>query len=286
MAQDRKSDDGGSAGKRIPGQVKQITSVSNPIVKDLRGLTLRKNRNKSNLFLGEGLKLVTDALQEKWRIKDIVYGKSVADQESVAQAAARVRAAGGSVLEVSNQVLEKISRKDNPQMVLGVFEQRFQTLPASRPGADELWVALDRVRDPGNLGTVVRTADCVGAKGVILVGDCTDPYSLEAVRASMGSIFHVPVVKALESEFLQWKERNSVSVVGTHLSGAVDYRTIDYSGVNVVLMGNEQQGLTESLAQTCDHLALIPMAGQADSLNLAVSTGIVLFEARRAALTF
>jgi TrmH family RNA methyltransferase len=125
----------------------------------------------------------------------------------------------------------------------------------------------------------------VGAKGVILVGDCTDPYSLEAVRASMGSIFHVPIVKASEGEFLQWKERNAVSVVGTHLSGAVDYRTIDYSGVNVVLMGNEQQGLTDNLAQTCDHLALIPMAGQADSLNLAVSTGIVLFEARRASLT-
>lgn len=285
MVQDRKSDDGGKPEKRISGQVKQITSVSNPIVKDLRGLALRKNRNKSNLFLGEGLKLVTDALQQKWRIEDIVYGKSVADQDAIAQAAARVRAAGGSVLEVSNQVLEKISRKDNPQMVLGVFEQRFQTLPASCPGANELWVALDRVRDPGNLGTVLRTADCVGAKGVILVGDCTDPYSLEAVRASMGSIFHVPIVKASEGEFLQWKERNAVSVVGTHLSGAVDYRTIDYSGVNVVLMGNEQQGLTDNLAQTCDHLALIPMAGQADSLNLAVSTGIVLFEARRASLT-
>lgn len=270
--------------KRISGQVKQITSVSNPIIKDLRGLSLRKNRNKTNLFIGEGLKLVTDAIQQKWRIEDIIYGKSFADQDAIAQAAAKVRAAGGSVLEVSNQVLEKVSRKDNPQMVLGVFEQRFVALADIRPKADDLWVALDRVRDPGNLGTVLRTADCVGAKGVILVGDCTDPYSLEAVRASMGSIFHVPLAKATEGEFLQWKERSGIRVVGTHLAGAVDYRTVDYGEPGVVLMGNEQQGLTQALSDGCDQLALIPMAGQADSLNLAVSTGVVLFEARKAKL--
>lgn len=284
MVHDRNSDERGSPEKRISGQVKQISSVSNPIVKDIRGLALRKNRNKSNLFLGEGLKLVTDALQKKWRIQDIIYGKSFSDQDAIAQAAAKVRAAGGSVLEVSNQVLEKISRKDNPQMVLGVFEQKFEALQYVRPKDGQLWVALDRVRDPGNLGTILRTADCVGAKGVILVGDCTDPYSIEAVRASMGSIFHMPLVKASEGEFLQWKERSSASVVGTHLAGAVDYRTVDYSGVNVVLMGNEQQGLTDSLAAACNQLALIPMAGQADSLNVAVSTGVVLFEARRAEL--
>ena len=298
MTQDDSSDDKNSgnkfsdlskdrppAEKRISGQVKQITSVSNPIVKDIRGLALRKNRNKSNLFLGEGLKLVTDALQKKWRIADIIYGKSFADQDAIAQAAAKVRAAGGSVLEVSNQVLEKISRKDNPQMVLGVFEQRYQALSHIRPAPGELWVALDRVRDPGNLGTSLRTADCAGAKGVILVGDCTDPYSVEAVRASMGSIFHMPLAKASEGEFLQWKERNHIVVIGTHLSGAVDYRTVDYSAANVVLMGHEQQGLTDPLAAACNQLVLIPMAGQADSLNLAVSTGIVLFEARKPALT-
>lgn len=271
--------------KRISGQVKQITSVSNPIIKDLRGLALRKNRNKTNLFIGEGLKLVTDALQQKWRIQDIIYGKSVADQDAIAQAAAKVRAAGGSVLEVSNQVLEKISRKDNPQMVLGVFEQRFHAMADIRPNGDDLWVALDRVRDPGNLGTILRTADCVGAKGVILVGDCTDPYSVEAVRASMGSVFHVPLAKASEGEFLQWKQRSGVRAVGTHLAGAVDYRTADFGETGVVLMGNEQQGLTQNLSDACDQLVLIPMAGQADSLNLAVSTGIVLFEARKAKLS-
>ncbi|PCJ84989.1 MAG: RNA methyltransferase [Hyphomicrobiales bacterium] len=268
-----------------PGQFKQVTSVSNPIIKDIRGLALRKNRNKSNRFLGEGLKLITDALQKKWPIEQIIYGKAVIDQDAVAQAAAKVRAAGGSVLEVSNQVLEKISRKDNPQMVLGVFEQQFTPLSEVRPNGDDLWVALDRVRDPGNLGTTMRTADCVGAKGIILIGDCTDAFSIEAVRASMGSVFHVPLVKTSESDFIKWKERFPGRVIGTHLAGAVDYRTVDYGNPSVILMGNEQQGLTDALTQACDQLALIPMAGQADSINLAVSTGIVLFEARKAALT-
>jgi TrmH family RNA methyltransferase len=146
-------------------------------------------------------------------------------------------------------------------------------------------VALDRVRDPGNLGTIIRTVDAVGAKGVILVGDTTDPYSLETVRATMGSLFSVPLARAREEEFLAWRKGCGARVVGTHLEGAIDYRIEDYgSGAVVLLMGNEQQGLPPSLAGTCDALVRIPQAGRADSLNLSVATGVMLYEIRRNAL--
>jgi TrmH family RNA methyltransferase len=146
-------------------------------------------------------------------------------------------------------------------------------------------VALDRVRDPGNLGTVIRTVDAVGAKGVILVGDTTDPFSVETVRATMGSIFAVPVAKATTEAFLAWRGGFSGLVAGTHLKGAVDYRSVDFSrGPVLLMMGNEQQGLPETLAASCDRLLRIPQAGRADSLNLAVATGIMLFEIRRGAL--
>ena len=204
---------------------------------------------------------------------------------AVEKVAARTIAAGGDVLEVSEKILTAITRRDNPQTVVGVFEQRFAKLDAIQPKPGDVWVALDRVRDPGYLGTVLRTADAVGAKGVILVGDTTDPFALETVRATMGSIFAVPVARATPEAFLAWRKHFAGLVVGTHLKGAVDYRSIDYANKPVLLvMGNEQQGLPDSLADACDRLVRIPQAGRADSLNLAVATAVMLFEIRRAAL--
>jgi TrmH family RNA methyltransferase len=203
----------------------------------------------------------------------------------VEKAAARTVAAGGTVLEVSEKVLSAITRRDNPQMVVGVFAQKYLPLNAIRPKDGDVWVALDRVRDPGNLGTVIRTADAVGAKGVILVGDTTDPFSVETVRATMGSIFAVPVARASFESFLAWRKGFPGLVAGTHLKGAVDYRSVDFGNRPVLLMmGNEQQGLPDELAASCDRLLRIPQAGRADSLNLAVATGVMLFEIRRAAL--
>ncbi len=271
--------------RRPVGQVKEVTSLANPLVKDIKSLVLKKFRDQQQAFLAEGLKLIIDALELGWSIRALVYSKAAKGNPAVEKAAARTVASGGLVLEASEKVLSAITRRDNPQMVVGVFEQRWTKLSDVVPQRGEVWVALDRVRDPGNLGTILRTVDAVGAKGVILVGDTTDPFAVETVRATMGSIFAVPVVRANESEFLAWRARFQGLVVGTHLKGAVDYRTVDYGQKPVLLlMGNEQQGLPETLANACDRLVLIPQAGRADSLNLAVATGVMLFEIRRGAL--
>lgn len=276
---------GERAASHAPGQVKEVTSLSNPIVKDIKALALKKFRDQQGAFLAEGLKLVLDALDQGWTIRTLVFAKAQKGNAAVEKIAARTVASGGLVLEVSEKVLAAITRRDNPQMVVGVFSQRFEKLAAIRPEGDDVWVALDRVRDPGNLGTIIRTADAVGAKGVILVGDCTDPFSLETVRATMGSIFAQPIAKAGVEEFLGWRKGFGGLLVGTHLKGAADYRSIDYRGRPVVLlMGNEQQGLPDALAEKCDRLVRIPQAGRADSLNLAVATGVMLFEVRRTAL--
>lgn len=266
------------------GQVKEITSLSNPVVKDIKALALKKYRDEQNAFMAEGLKLVIDALDGGWTIRTLIYLKAGRGNAAVEKAAARTVASGGLVLEVSEKVLGAITRRDNPQMVVGVFEQKLAKLSQIAPAGDDVWVALDRVRDPGNLGTIIRTVDAVGAKGVILVGETTDPFSLETVRATMGSVFSVPVARATPDAFIQWKAKAGAMLIGTHLKGSVDYRTPSYAGRPVVLlMGNEQQGLPESLASACDELVRIPQAGRADSLNLSVATGIMLYEARRAA---
>lgn len=271
---------------RRVGQVKEVTSLSNPIVKDIKALANKKDRDETKSFMAEGLKLVIDALELGFEIRTLVYAKNVKEKPQVVQCATKTVARGGLVLEVSEKVLASITRRDNPQMVVGIFTQRWTPLRDLKPQTGETYVALDRVRDPGNLGTIIRTADAAGASGVILVGEATDPFSMETVRATMGSVFAVPLVKTNVADFLAWKKAVGVEVVATHLAGAVDYRTIDYRKKPVVLlMGNEQSGLPDELARAADALARIPQAGRADSLNLAIATGIMLFEARRHLLT-
>ena len=275
-----------------PGQVKDISSTSNPVVKSLRGLALKKNRDRDGMFLAEGLKLATDALAAGWVIRNLVYSRSIHDQPGlqaqVEKLAAEVRAKGGDILVATDKVMSTLTRRDNAQMVVSTIEPRFASAEQIDLIDNNLWLALDRVRDPGNLGTIIRTADCLGASGVMLIGDCTDPFGVEAVRATMGSLFHMPIVRMSQPEFItqtdRWKA-SGTQIVGAHLVGSVDHRAIDYSkGPQIVLMGNEQQGLTDELAASCSQLARVAMAGQADSLNLAVATGIMLIESRRHAL--
>ena len=270
-----------STGPAAPGTVKQITSLTNPLVKEIRGLALPKNRKARGLFVAEGMKLVADALDTGWTIRTLVHSSRVADQGLVRRLSATALARGGQVLAVSEAVLGKITRRDNPQTVVGVFEQRFTPLEAIKPESGDLWVGLEAVRDPGNLGTILRTIDAVGAKGAILIGETVDPFSLEAVRATMGSIFHVGLARANLSQFEGLCARWPGTIVGTHLSGTVDYRRADYRSPVLLVMGNEQAGLTPALAATCESLVKIPMAGGADSLNLAVATGVMLFEIAR-----
>lgn len=263
--------------KPRPGSVKRITSLANPLVKAVRALHQRKARSETNLFLAEGQKLVRDALEAGWPPTMVVAIESDGAETS-AQVAAQARAAGADILFVSGPVMEKLARRDNPQTVLGVFEQRFCPLPTLQSGTV---VALEGPRDPGNVGTVVRTADALGAAGVVLIGASADPFGVEAVRATMGSIFHVPLARVEADAFARWLASFPGAAIGTHLNGTADIRTLAPREPQVLLMGTEQAGLTDELASRCETLVTIAMAGRADSLNLAVATGIALYELRK-----
>lgn len=275
---------GGMSARPPAGRVKTVTSLANPLVKEIRGLALPKNRKESGLFVGEGLKLVTDALERNWPIRTFVHSTKVSNQPAIERAAAMARARGADILAVGEAVLGKIARRDNPQTVIGVFEQKLEPPESIRARDANVWIALESIKDPGNLGTIIRTADAVGAEGVLLIGETVDPFSVEAVRATMGSIFHVPIARMGVREFLQWRTTWRGMVVGTHLSGDRDYREVDYRRPVLLLMGNEQSGLPNTLADACDALVRIPQAGRADSLNLAIATAVMLFEIRRHAL--
>ncbi len=262
---------------RVSGRT--VTSLTNPTVKAVRALHLRKEREETGLFVAEGLKIVTEAVELGHAPHILMFGREAEGHLLLRQAAKAAEAAGGEVIEVTQDILAKVSRRDNPQAVVGVFRQVFTPLADLDPNSATCWIALHRVRDPGNLGTIVRTADAAGCGAVILVGECCDPFSVEAVRATMGSVFAVPIVKASEEEFAAWRASWPGSVVGTLLTATVDHRSATYAKPALVLMGNEQQGLTPDLAALCDVNVKIPMRGRADSLNLSVATGIMIYAA-------
>jgi TrmH family RNA methyltransferase len=166
-----------------------------------------------------------------------------------------------------------------------VFEQQWKPLPAPADLTDDaVWVGLETVRDPGNLGTIVRTVDAVGASGIVLIGPCVDPYSHEAVRATMGSVFNVPLVRAGEHDGLAWVRRWRGDIVGAHLRATDDFRSVTYQPPTLLLMGSEGPGLSPELSAACTRRVRIPMSGRTDSLNLAVATALMLYEIRREGL--
>lgn len=256
--------------------VRQITSLANDTVKAVRALHMRKVRDESERFLAEGLKIVIEALDQGFAPRVLMHSRE-ADHPLLERAARETLKAGGEVIEVTREILEKVSRRDNPQTVVAVFEQRYAALDAIDPTSAACFVALEQVRDPGNLGTIVRTADAAGCGGVILIGDTVDPFSVEAVRATMGSIFAVPLARATREAFLAWRKRWPGSVVGTLLTATIGYRDAPAKKPALLLMGPEQAGLSAELAAACDVNVKIPMRGRADSLNLSVATGIMIY---------
>jgi len=258
-------------------EARLITSLANNTIKSVRALHLRKEREATGLFLAEGLKFIGEALDLGRAPRTLLVGLEARPHALLDRARAETLAGGGEVLTVTHPILEKISRRENPQTVLAVFDQAFTPLSALKPRSASCWVALEQVRDPGNLGTIIRTADAAGCGGVILIGDCVDPFSVEAVRATMGSVFAVAIARSTPTDFLAWREDWPGSVVGTRLDATVGYRDAAYARPTLVLMGNEQAGLTDALAAACDVNVKIPMRGRADSLNLAVATGVMVY---------
>ncbi|HWV81973.1 MAG TPA: RNA methyltransferase [Hyphomicrobiaceae bacterium] len=268
-----------------PPASRVITSLTNDRVKLIRSLDMRKARRETGLFVAEGASVLMTARENGWRPQILVHGAEARDGAAHRDLIDWALREGTEGLEVSRAVLEKLAAKENPQNLMGVFEQRWSTLPEVKSLAKSaLWVALDEIRDPGNLGTIVRTVDAVGADGVILVGNCCDPYQREAVRATMGSLFAVPLAKVERAAFVDWAKTWPGDRIGTHLDAATDYRNGGYEGPSLLVMGREGPGMSDEVAAVCNHLVKIPMAGKLDSLNLAVATALMLYEIKRPAL--
>ena len=257
---------------------RQITGFSNPTVKAIRALRDKKHRREERRFLAEGLRLLTDA-RESGRIPETLLMAEGREPHPLLDALERaVDAAGGEVLELAPDLLAKVTGKDNPQAVAGVYAEWPTGLEAIDRTAAPLVLVAQALRDPGNLGTLLRTADAVGAGGLILLDDCADPFSVEAVRASMGAIFTVPVARARWEEFEPWLRGGPGQLVAASLRHAVSFRGAAYRAPCFILVGNESRGLPEHYEAVCDLRVTIPMRGRADSLNAAIAAAVLAYE--------
>ena len=257
---------------------RQITAYSNPLIKQVRDLRDKRHRRESGRFLAEGLRILTEAREAGQLPALIFYAAASAGHPLVRGLVADVEAAGGEAVETTPDILSKLSGKDNPQAVVGVFDAFETPLDALDRHAAGIWLVAERLRDPGNLGTMLRTGDAVGAGALILVGECVDPFSVEAVRASMGALFTVPVVRTDWAPFLGWLRDGPGQLVGLSLDTDRHYRTARYEAPTFLLTGNEAQGMPADYAAACDLLVKMPMRGKADSLNAAVATAVMAYE--------
>ena len=256
---------------------REVTAFSNSTVKLLRSLRDKKARRAEGMFLAEGLRIITEARDSGMLPEIVAFSAEGARHPLAAEIIAATEAAGGDAVETTPDILSKMSGKDNPQMLLAAYRQPATSLDRIDRSKAPLWIVAQALRDPGNIGTILRTGDAVGAGGLILIDDCADPFSVEAVRASMGALFTQEIANARWPEFVSWLRGGDCQLVGTSLKATHDYLDAEYRQPCFLLIGNEQQGLPAHYENECDLLVKIPMAGRADSLNAAVATAVMAF---------
>jgi RNA methyltransferase, TrmH family len=238
-----------------------ITSLQNPAIKTIRSLADKKHRRELGLFTAEGHEMLARARAEGWEPETIV-ARHQTEQWGKA-----------TILEVTPQVIAALSSQNNPPGILGVFRQRW----AQQLSPRGVWLALEDMRDPGNLGTIIRTADAVAVAGVILVGDCCDPWAPECVRATTGSIFGMPLLRMTKPQFAAAAREWPGDVVGTVMTAPDGFRRT-YAPPVLLVMGSESKGLSPEIATVCSTLVRIPMPGKTESLNVAAATALMLYE--------
>jgi RNA methyltransferase, TrmH family len=255
-----------------------ITSRNNPKIKQIRALLKRSERERTGQALVEGLRMVTEALRYPQRVRQLIVAPELLRGQHGRPLLQEQRQKGLPCLCVSAEVFQGFSLKDNPQGIAAVVSQQWELLEQVRLSTEDFWVALEAVQNPGNLGTILRTCDATGCRGVFLLDHATDAYDPTALRASMGAIFSQRLVKTSFQALADWKRFYHYPVVGASDAAVLNYRQADYPSPMILLMGSERQGLSSEQQALCNFIVGIPMRGSSDSLNVSIANAVVLYE--------
>ncbi|CCO07265.1 Uncharacterized tRNA/rRNA methyltransferase YsgA [Desulforamulus hydrothermalis Lam5 = DSM 18033] len=260
-----------------------LTSAQNPKIKYIRKLSQRAFRQKEKKFVVEGIRLVEEALHSDWRTECFVYTAQAVQSPRGAHLLAKASQRGAQLFEVTESIMADLAATETPQGVLAVLWQPDYRLPdllaAARPS---LVVTVDGVQDPGNLGTIIRSADAAGADGVVLLKGTVDLYNPKTLRATMGSLFHLPVVTAADVKVtLDCLAAAGITLVVGDPAGGQPIFQADLTGPLALVVGNEGSGPQPAVYEYRHRKVTIPMPGQAESLNVAIATAIMLYEVVR-----
>ncbi len=258
-----------------------ITSLANPRVKRAVKLRQRSHRDAFGLFLIEGYREIKRALDNDHPLVELFYAPTLFQGTNEPELIARCVAAGAELLECPAPVFAKLSYRDRPDGLLAVAPQRPRTLAQLDPPANALLLVAEAIEKPGNLGTILRSADAAGVHGVLVCDRCTDIFNPNVVRASIGTLFSVPVVETTTADALAWLAGRGVRVLAAMPDAPCHYDAVDLTGPVAIVVGTEQYGLSQAWAAAAHTRVRIPMLGQADSLNVASATTILLYEAQR-----
>ena len=261
---------------------RQIVSPDNHYVKLAASLRQKKYREENALFVVEGPRFVKEALESAWTLEYVVVDENKVDNDKIQELLVSIAERDCPILSVPLKLYQKISDTENPQGILAVIKQKTQSLEELPiGGSTSLWVILDSLQDPGNVGTIIRAADAAGAAGVLLTPDCADLYAGKTTRATMGSLFHIPVVRASVEQCLAFCAQRGLALYAAGAEAAVSYSDVNLTEPCAVIFGNEGAGVCHEFKSHALLNIKIPILGKAESLNVASAAAVILFEAVR-----
>ncbi|WP_261378463.1 TrmH family RNA methyltransferase [Paenibacillus agilis] len=260
-----------------------ITSVSNPRVKQWAQLQDRKYRNREGRYIAEGIHLVQEALRSGAPVESVVFDQERGLPAELTSYVKETETSSQPIewIAVTDAVIRKCTDAETPQSVFAVMRKPELNWRQLFEAKQALVVVVDGVQDPGNLGTIIRSADAVGATGVLIGRGTVDVYNSKTVRSTMGSMFHLPVVEGDLLELLPEAKEQGVCVVSTSLQAEHSCYSFDFRQPTWFVVGNEGKGVSPQVQSLVDESVIIPMQGQAESLNVAMATTVLLYEAMR-----
>lgn len=255
-----------------------ISHILDPQFLSLRSLQTPTGRFRTGLYLIEGIRHVARALETRSPIHSVFIDPSRLSNPFARRLAQKLRRMGIPALKLSPQIYQKLTLAAEPQGIGAVVKQQWASFADIQPPPDSLWLAIESLDSPGNLGTIVRTAEATGIAGIFMIGSNTDPWDPAAVRASMGSLFSQKFVRCSAREFTDWAKTFGVTIIGSSPAGLLDYKALRWRWPAALLIGSEKYGLSEHLIEASNFMVRIPMLGRGDSINAAVAAGVLLYE--------
>lgn len=260
----------------------EITSTSNKVIKEIKSLHRKRDRWNKRRFFIEGVKSLDEALKTSSDILYIIYGPSLFDMDNGHEMYNKIVESDIDIYKTTDKILKDISDTENPQGIIGVLSFQMEELHHLLNIEDNFIIVLDKVQDPGNLGTIIRSADALGAKSVIVTKGCVDIFNPKVIRSTMGSIFHMPVTYCEDiMELILKLKKKDINVITTSFRESIPCYKMDFNRDFALIIGNESKGVSMDIIESSDYLVKIPMIGDAESLNAAMASSILMYEAFR-----